>query len=252
MATALDEALERARLLLEAITRGEYCCLRHGLPYVTPSILAGQAFCEARTDFEMRLASSESKPSPSTARRLIQVLLGAKRRLWGRDSGVLSVPLAAVLHGVPVVGSPPVLVAEGGCVRAIYAVSQTRSKKLYMTHRVKIYAYALLAEELGIMCSNARLAYILAEEPLDAAELVKSLPEPAHPRPLETRGATLHLLAHDPVEEERLLEPLLAYWRGEREPRPRRGPWCSGCPYRVDCFSLYPSREPWPRPAPRG
>lgn len=239
MAGGLEEALERARLLLEAITRGEYCCLRHGLPYVTPSILAGQAFCEARTELEMRLGPREARPSPSTARRLLQVLLGAKRRLWGRESGVLSVPLAAVLHGVPVVGSPPVMVVEDGCVRAIYAVSQTRRRRLYTSHRVRIYAYALLAEELGIMCPGARLAYILAEEPLDAAELVRSLPEPGRPRPMEARGATLHLLAHDPVEEERLLEPLLAYWRGEREPVPRRGPWCAGCPYREDCLALY-------------
>lgn len=234
--TSLEEALEATRLLLEAITRGEYCCLRHGLPYVTPGLLAEQVFCEARLDY--RLARGEAReppPSPMQARRLLQALIGAKRRLWTGEERAVSLPLAALLQGVPVVGRPPVMALNGECVSAIYSVKVSRRPRLYPGDRVKLYTYALLASSNRLLCPDARLATVVVPEPIALQELIHLLPDPAHPRPLQGSAVSIHVLAHDPETEEAMLAPLLAYWRGDRPPKPKPGSWCSRCPYFEIC-----------------
>jgi hypothetical protein len=145
------------------------------------------------------------------------------------------VPLAALIQGVPLAGRPPAMALGDGCVSAIYTVKVSRKGRIYQGDRVKIYAYAAAAERLGILCPDARLAVVVAPEPLGLQELLRLLPEPSRPRPLRGSSVSLHVLAHDPEAEAETLAPLLAYWRGERPPRPRPGAWCSSCPYRDRC-----------------
>ncbi len=236
MQKRLLDALEEARLVLEAVIRGEYCCLRHGLPYVTPGLLGEQAFCEKRLDFRLALGEErEPPPSPVQARKLLEAVLGAKRRLWTGREEVVTVPLASIVQGVPMAGRPPAMALGEGCVAALYLVKVTGRHRLYPSDRVKAYAYALLAEAAGIACSDMKIAVVTTGEPLGLAELRGLLPEPRRPRPRAGEEAAIHVLAHDPSEEERLLSPLLAYWRMERGPAPRRGPWCGKCPYRDRC-----------------
>ncbi len=232
----LAEALEATRLLLEAVSSGEYCCLRHGLPYVTPSLLAEQAFCERRLEHRLAEGGEKEPPaSPVQARKLLEALLGARRRLWTGEEKVITAPLAALVEDVPLIGRPPALALDEGCVRAVYLVKVTSRPRLYHSDRVKAYAYATLVERAGIACSDMKIAYVTTPEPIDLKELLALLPDPTRPRPVKGEHVSVHILAHDPRMEMELLAPLLAYWRGERSATPRPGPWCRTCPYQRLC-----------------
>ncbi len=205
-------------------------------------MLAEQVFCEARLDLRLTTGLEERKPSPSRARLVLETLLEARRKLPPRRDEVftLSVPIATVLQGVPIVGRPPAAVFRGNCVAALYAARQSRRHKLYPGDRVKLYTYAAMLNSLGLMCNDARLALLVGVAPEDIYRALIILGDATHPRPVASGGFTVHVLAHDPGVEEETLAPLLAYWRGERAPRPRRGPWCSSCPVKEDCFTLFP------------
>jgi len=145
------------------------------------------------------------------------------------------VPLAALVDNVPLVGRPPAMALRGGCVAAIYAVKVTKRHRLYPADRVKLYAYGMLAEETGAACPGMKLVMVTAEEPLGLRELLTLVPTPEEPRPTKGETVSIHVLAHDEHTERETLAPLLAYWRSEKPPRPRPGPWCRGCPFRERC-----------------
>jgi hypothetical protein len=244
----LEENVERVRVLLDAIARGEYCCLRHGLPYVTPSLLSSQAFCEYKLD--MQLASGRLEvPKPSDARRLVEAILQVRRLIPDEPpaSGrlALSVPLAAVVDGVAIVGRPHALIFSPRGLEAI-VVGKLASKpsRVYDTDRVKLYAYAVLAEASGFLVpSTAKLVLVSARQPGELVEALRSL-ESNELRAGVHGGAYVHVLAHDPLMEREVVSELLAYWRGLREPRRRVGPWCSGCPFKEQCMEAAYSSSP--------
>ena len=242
----LRNVVERARVLLEAIARGEHCCLRHGLPYVTPSLLASQAFCEYRLDTQLR-AGVIGAPRPSDARRLVEAILQVRRLIPNTPppSGrlALSAPLAAIVDGVPVVGRPHAMLFTSRGLEAIVVGKLTsRPSRVFETDRVKLYAYAVLVEASGFRVpSSARLIVVAARQPRELAEALKTL-EANGVRAGVVGEAYVHVLAHDPLLERDLISRLLAYWKGLREPARKVGPWCNACPFRETCNpNRYPS-----------
>ena len=237
----LASVIDRVRNVLEAVSRGEYCCLRHGLPYVTPSLLAAQAFCEARLDFQLARGEVEA-PKPSDARVLVEALLRARRiipREPPKDGRlVLSVPLAAVIDGVAVVGRPhAVVVSSRGLEYIVAGKISSRPGRVYETDRVKLYAYMQLTVGAGFRVhSGAKLVLVAARSAKSLAEALNTIArEGVKPLMVGDGEAYVHVLAHDPQAEVETLSYLLAYWRGLREPRPRPGRWCSSCPFRSLC-----------------
>jgi len=235
--------LEEQRLILEAISRGEYCCLRHGLPYVTPSILASQAVCERKAVYE--LLESRYKPVASDAKQLVKIVLQTKSKLPRTLPGYFSLdtPLAAIVQGVPVIGRPHSIVFVNGVVSAIIVGKRTnRPERLYLSDRVKLYTYGLLASRAGFpLGSRTRLVLVAARTNNDLVEAVKHvykwLRNGASLPPRDKRF-TIHFMAHDESVEEETLAPLLAYWRGEREEHAEPGPWCNRCPLSSSCPSF--------------
>jgi len=111
------QAMEELRLLVEAIGGGEYCCLRHGLPYLRPSLLARQAFCEMQV--ELMLRRGIEKAVYRDERLLVEAVLEAKRRLARvptKPRIAVSMPLAALVNSIPMLGRPDVLLVERGRV----------------------------------------------------------------------------------------------------------------------------------------
>ncbi len=232
---ALGEALEQAKVLLEALSRGEYCCLRHGLPYVTPSLLSEQVFCEAKLDIRLSRGDPvEAKPRREL-RMLLEALLGARRLLRGaRGRYTLSAPLAAVVEELPLVGRPAVLGVENDCVSVVYLLRGRRGR-LYPTEVVKGYAYGAMLEELGASCGSLKIAYVAAEKPSELRRAVESLGDPLEPSSLAGEGFEVRVRIYNPLEARNTIAHLAAYWTGRRPPRPRPGPWCVRCPYRSSC-----------------
>lgn len=240
-AKPVDEALEEAAQLLEAISRGEYCCLRHGLPYVTPSLLASQAFCEMKLHISLERGERQGPPGPSAARQLLGVMLRARKRIGADDAvrgTVASIPLAALVEGVPVVGRPPAIAFRGGCIRAIYIPKITRAPRLYGSDMVKGYAYAATAQSLGLLCDSAKLVYIIGVNEKELLETLLSMERLGfnvfEPRPLPGERRAI-VRVYDDYESAKILSGMLAYWRGERGPRPRPGRHCGKCGYRELC-----------------
>ncbi len=240
MSEDLLARLEEQRLLLEAISRGEYCCLRHGLPYVTPSILASQTLCEKKTIHE--LLSSPRRPVPDEARQLVKVILNTKKRLPRvlPEYFSLDIPLAMVIQGVPVIGRPHSIVFVKGFVQAIVIGKKTsRPEKLYLSDRVKLYTYGLLASRAGLpLGSRTRLVLVAAKDNQHLVEAIKRVHQwlrAGASLPPRSRSYTIHFLAHDESVEEETLAPLLAYWRSAREEYVEPGPWCRNCPLRDSC-----------------
>lgn len=240
-ASTVEEALERAAQLLEAVSRGEYCCLRHGLPYVTPSLLASQAFCEMKLHLSLERGDHHAPPGPSTARQLLAIMLRAKKRINADEAlrgTVVSIPLAALVEGVPLVGRPPALALRNGCVRAVYLPKISRAQRLYNSDIVKGYAYAATAQALGLLCSDARLVYILGVNERELLDTLHSLEDRGfrvfEPRPVPGEKRLI-VKVYDEYNAAGILSRLLAYWRGDREPQPRPGKWCNGCGYRELC-----------------
>ncbi|ALL00191.1 hypothetical protein Pyrde_0141 [Pyrodictium delaneyi] len=234
----LEEAIERARILLEAVSRGEYCCLRFGLPYVTPSLLASQVFCEKKLEYSLLNESEDEKAKRvSEARKLVEVLLEARRHLPRQlDRFTLSFPVAAVVEGVPIIGRPHAVYFEDGHVAAIVLGKITmRPSKLYDSDRVKLYAYALTLAYAGFpLTSRTRLVLVAAKDNKKLIDALSSL-DPGSARPFRGDGAAIHVLAHDVHVELETVSNLLAYWKGNRASTARQGPWCSSCPFRELC-----------------
>ncbi len=235
----LREALEELRLLLEELRSGSYS-LRHGLAYVRVSDLVEQARCEARLDALLSMGvERELDERARLLAKLSELALGARRSIPEEPprSMILSVPVAGVVAGVPIVGRPRGLHVEDGAVKAIvYASTSARPNRLYYADRVRAAAFcaALHASPLP---RGGSVTYIHVKGE-DREVLFKRLSW-LQERLLEGVGAPraegVHILVCDEEASVRFLEPLLQYWLGLREPRATPGPWCSDCPVNGSC-----------------
>jgi hypothetical protein len=232
----LVEAMEKLRQLLEALGAGEVCCLRHGLPYVTASDLVRQATCEMR----LHLDYSQGRlvePRRRELRLLVEAVLRARRslpKLLPRRLA-LSLPLAGIVEGVPLVARPDAIVVLDGRVEAIVWAKVSPRPRLGWLDRLRLYAIGLAADYGGLpLREDAKLVLVAArtrEALVHGLEAVRD--EGA--RPLATSDYAIHVLAYDRAVALETLAALLAYWRGEREPAPRPSKLCSSCPYRDTC-----------------
>ncbi len=230
----LVEALEHVANLLHAIVHGEYCCLRHGLPYIRVGDLVEQVYCEMRLHYKLA-EGVDVEARKRELRRLVEFLLEARRRVPARPTRrlSLSIPLAALVEGVPVVGRPDTLIIEDGKVRSLVWVKETsRVLRVYERDRIRLYSLGLLVDYSGLpRHQDMRLILVTVES---REKLARALEELSSPRVGE--GYAIHVLAYEREVALSHVAPLLAYWLQLREPTPRPSPWkCSSCPYRSVC-----------------
>ncbi len=229
--------IERIRMLLEAISKGEYCCLRHGLPYVTVGELVRQSLCEMRLHLEYT-RGVDVEARRRELRLLVEAVLEARRRIPpGFSDGVISLPLAAVVEGVPITGRPDSIVVRSGRVEAI-VWAKVGSLRLKMWDRIRLYTLGLLVDYAEVPTTHTlHLVLVAAREPGKLVEPLKTIRSEL--RPIAGEGYMVHVLVYDKDTALKYVGPLLAYWRGEREPVPRPSKACSSCPYRDTCpYSL--------------
>ncbi len=229
----LLEALEKQKQLLDAISSGEYCCLRHSLPYVTVSDLALQAYCEMRLHLALA-RGAVGEPRRRELRLLVEAVLKASKRVRGDcDNIALSIPVAGVVEGVPVVGRPDAILVRGGRVSAIVWAKVSKRLKPAMWDRVRLLALALVADYGGLPMTNpTHLVLVVGETP---SAVKKGLQALIVGEDLVGSDYTIYQMVYDRLDALKWVAPLLAYWRGEREPRPRPSRGCSKCPYRDVC-----------------
>ena len=182
---------------------------------VHASALAEQVYCEYRV--HLSLTRPRSPPRPSPAARVVERVLGVPRATF-----------RATVAGVPLAARPHAVYRAGGSWVVLRA-RVSGSLRWRPSDRVYLEAAALAA---GIEEGLLVLALAVDERAL-AEALARAR---ADPRPARGKGWTLVVWVYEREDALRELEPLLAYWRGERPPRPRPSPGrCGACEYSSEC-----------------
>ncbi len=229
------EALENAQLYFEAISKGEYCCLRHGLPYVTPYLLAEQTFCEMRLHLRLLRGDIPDKINNSIARELLKIMLNIKSRLPKlivSKEFFLSIPLAAVVNNVPILGRPPAIHVENGCADTIYIVKTSPSLRIYHSDIVKGFAYSLIVYKTALSCKDLKIVYIVTRE---TKHIIKAIRMIKGEESVPNKEIRVVKKIFDYYEAMKILSPLLAYWLETRNPQPVKSSYCMKCTYKDLC-----------------
>ncbi len=233
----LREGIEEARNALEAISSGEYCCLRYGLPYVRVSDIVMLAYCPLRLHYHMETYSErEIARRKAELRILVKALLEARRGLESSGRLFLSLPLAAVIEGVPVIGRPDVLIVENCKVKGVVVVKKTmRVGKVYFEERVKLYLYGLLVDYSPLPSANTLSLLFIKTPPEKTVDALLQLREGLS----SGNGYSVYRFVYDRADALRAVDVLLKYWAGEWvEPKPRPAPSkCMKCPFSNKCWA---------------
>ncbi len=183
---------------------------------VHASMIAEQVYCEYRVHLSLSMPR-DARSGSQRATAIVQRILGVGRETF--RNVVAGVPLAARPHAV--------YRARGSWV--VLRARITRSLRWRPGDRVYLEAAALAA---GIEEGLLALALAVGEKQLAEALAVARL----DPRPSRGDGWALVVWVFDREAALKEIEPLLAYWRGERPPRPRPSPGrCRACEYSTLC-----------------
>ncbi len=229
----MARGLEEEGVLLEAIGRGEYCCLRHGLPYVRVSMLVSQLVCERRLDLDLREGLVEVKARELL--KLLRPLMDSRRRLLSCSGRrlVVSLPLAAVVEGVPVVGRPDALLVDDCRVSAVIRVKE--SGRFSRLDEARLRLYGLLLDYSPLPRSSVlRLVQVYGDREC-IAEAVLRARESGVEALRGLRGCRASILVYDRGSALSLFSRLAGYWLGARDAVPRPGWPCRECRWRGVC-----------------
>ncbi|MET1101260.1 MAG: hypothetical protein ABWW69_02105 [Pyrodictiaceae archaeon] len=162
---SLIEAIEELRTLIEAIRAGEYCCLRYGLPYIKVSDIMMLYYCGAKLDFAMRLGREEGQRARLRELRVLaEALLRAKGRISEAacSKGFVSIPLAAIVEGIPIIGRPDSIMIEKCRVKSLIWLNMTKNvRRIREWHRVRMYLLGLIADYSPLPVDNDVDLYIV-------------------------------------------------------------------------------------------
>ncbi|NPA05479.1 MAG: hypothetical protein GXO09_05240 [Crenarchaeota archaeon] len=230
----LGEALEEERLLLEAIGRGEYCCLRHGLPYVRVSMMVGQLLCERRLDYE--LSEGRIEVHVRELMRLLRPLLASARSLAGCSGGrlVVSMPVAALIDRVPVVGRPDAILFEDCRVAAIVRLKEAERASRLDEARLRLYGLLVDYSPLP-HAEPLRLIEVCSVDRRVLAEALLALRGGGIEGLKAVEGCRVYSWIYDRGSALQLFSRLAGYWLGLRAPMPRPGRLCMECRWRGVC-----------------
>lgn len=231
------QAMEELKLLLEAVGGGEYCCLRHGLPYLRPSLLARQAFCEMQV--ELMLRRGVEKIVYRDERLLVEAILEARRHLVkapSRPRIAISIPLAALVDSVPMLGRPDALLVEKGRIVGLVRL-KIGSNRVSRSDLVRLYSYGLIVDYSPLPSKeNLNLLLVTANSKTDAIGKLQALKQAFEENKPLYRVEGVHSFAYDRGYALQMLSPYLQYWVGARDlqasPSPAK---CSRCELRVEC-----------------
>jgi len=231
------QAMEELKLLLEAVGGGEYCCLRHGLPYLRPSLLARQAFCEMQV--ELMLHKGVEKVVYRDERLLVEAVLEARRRLVrvpSRSRIAISIPLAALIDSIPMLGRPDALLVEKGRIVGLVRL-KIGSNRVSRGDLVRLYSYGLIVDYSPLPSKeNLDLLLVVANSKTDAIRKLQTLRQAFESSKPLYRVEGVHLFAYDRGYALQILSPYLQYWIGSRDPQASPSPTkCSRCELRVEC-----------------
>ncbi len=165
----LRERIEKVRELLSEVSHGSFCCLRYGLPYITVSDIVEQSLCEHKVI--LKYHSSSHKQRVRELRKLVSMLGRLFMANDTRKCTALSIPLAAVVEGVPIIGRPDLLIfVREKLAGIVWSRIGGDLTKVRPWERVRLYALGLLADYAGLGTRDTNLFLITAKDRKDIAK----------------------------------------------------------------------------------
>lgn len=203
--------------------------------YLPASLLDEQNYCELRLDFKI----SEGKASPlkpGEARQVVrQTLFKVIDHKFSGVSGFKRVSVAGEIFGVPVAASPDAALMENGVVTALLRGRIRNPPRVYDSDYTRLLAAAYVMDSSGKLAEDAKLAVVVGVNPESLKRLVEIIAEEGV-KPLKNAFGLVSVRIYDRSEAAEILNDLMAYWRGERAPRPNPSSRkCATCNYALQC-----------------
>ena len=150
--------------------------LRHGKPYAIVSDISEQFYCEMKVEMELRYGRAETEMKRKGEEIHEELLRMEKAELEDFINGIklsrlypASLPLAAEVEGIPIIGKPDCVAFSRGCPAFVSELKTFGGGifRLHNDHVVQAMIYALLLEEMGFDCSRTTLHIVGARRELD-------------------------------------------------------------------------------------
>ncbi len=204
--------------------------------YLPASLLEEQEYCELKLHY--KIVEGKGAPlRPGEARRVVrEAIVKMSNSNFSGVPGFMKVSVAGDILGVPVAASPDAAVTDSdGLVRALLRGRLRNPLKTYDSDYTKLIAAAYLLEKAGRLAEDARLAILVGRNPRDLKSLVELVVKEGI-KPYRGEEGIVEVRVYRAEEAARLLDNLMAYWRGERDPIARPSPnKCAICNYALRC-----------------
>ena len=204
--------------------------------YLPASLLDEQEYCELRLHYKV-IEGGGAPLRPGEARRAVrEAIVRVSDASFSGVPGFKKVRVAGEIFGVPVAASPDAaILGENGLVEALLRGRLRDPPRTYDSDYTRLLAAAYLLEKAGRLAEDARLAILVGRSPRELKRLVEIVAE-AGLRPYKGEEGLVEIRVYRPEEAARILNNLMAYWRGEREPVARPSPGkCATCNYALKC-----------------
>ena len=213
-----------------------------GYVYLPASLLDEQEYCELRLHY--KVAEGKAGPlKPGQARATIrEALLKVNEARFGGVRGFKKIRVAGEIFGIPVAASPDAALIQDNFVTALLRGRIREPPRAYDADYTRLLAAAYLLDKAGILADDARLAVIVGRNPSTLKMLVEIIAKEG-PKPLKNEYGIIEVRVYSKEDATRILNNLMAYWRGEREPIARPSPSkCVTCNYALQCpHAILPS-----------
>ncbi len=232
----IAEELEELANLVEAVRRGEYCCLRYGLPYVRASDIASLALCPLRKHYEiLNYTDDITGRAKNSLQLLARAILKAKKTVPEKRKFFLDTPIASIIQGVPVIGRPTALLINDCKVVGILLARQRRFNKPSLYDRILLQVYAALVDYSPLTSTTTIKAYLVQADGDTLTTLLRRLAGLQEENNWRQMG--IISLVYERSDFLNKYHRLLDYWKNpEIKPLPNPSPQrCKTCPYYSEC-----------------
>ena len=232
--------------------------LRHGLPFVPASAMAGQYYCELKVDnsFVKGDIQTEAKTEGDLLHEEILVMQKTTveqvvKNIDKKPTYAASFPLASLVNGIVLAGRPDAIIFSQGRPSFVLELKTTMGDPniLYQDQEFQAGIYGLILEGMGFDCSGLTLAIVRwrrsepvtedqRKEFLSIAMLALPSKRPKLIEEVYKGKARLHLVSFNKEAILRQVEWAKDYWLSNREPLPTKNPWkCKACEFNNSCPS---------------
>jgi len=215
--------------------------LRFGLGFLKVSELVQQVYCELRLHYMYSKGIEPEYKRRSIIRKLLELYFQVEKDIDKARTGraYMRIPLTSIIQGVPIIGTPDMILFDHYIPLAILRVKKSNKLKIYPEDEVRGLIYGRLLEALGFNVIALKYIIVVVKDLKDILDILHEVvdsivKEEYHVTPIP--NVRIAIRVYNGKEAEELLSYLLSYWKILREPKPNPSkPKCSRCEYSSIC-----------------